>query len=137
MSQRQALGGNATDREFAVFPYVIHNLECEIGKLKWEAEILKNEIESLKLRLGDYEEVGEGITYTVYWKTDPNAESTFYTSRYYLRDARLQAELCWTQNRDAFMNMSVCVWYNDSSMVRLVETQHRNANGDVVYEAGD
>ena len=89
-----------TDRELAVFPYVIHNLECEIGKLKWEAGI-----ESLKLRLGDYEDVGDGITYTVYWKTDPNAESTFFTSRFFLSDARLQAELCRTQNRDAFINL--------------------------------
>jgi len=137
MSQRRALGGNATDREFAVFPYVIHDLECEIGKLKREAEINKNEIQALRLRLSDYEDLGEDVVYTVYWKPDPHAAHSFFTSRFFLRDARLQAELCWTQNRDVFLDMSVYIWYNDASMWRLIESQCRNANGDVVYERGD
>ena len=42
MSKRKALGGDASDEEYAAFPYVISGLEREIRALKRQVQRLEN-----------------------------------------------------------------------------------------------
>ena len=42
MSKRKALGGDASDEEYAVFPYVISGMEREIRALKRQVQRLEN-----------------------------------------------------------------------------------------------
>ena len=51
MSKRKALGGDASDKQFGAFPYVISSLERENRALKWKVKKIQEDKQSHYSRL--------------------------------------------------------------------------------------
>ena len=134
MSKRKALGGDASDEEYAAFPYVISGMEREIRALKRQVQRLEKENEGLRSTEG-YE------VYYIYDVTHGQFQHARRNANYYgggwgtsLDEARSMCLHCLREHSSANPHMIVSI-FNKRESYPVEDPRSDDARPVAVYSA--